>query len=342
MRINIGVDTNVLENLKKKLEVANEVFTCEKCDKVFQSSEDEIKEIESKIKKVEHTINNLSDNISLVQKGIDDNNKILADIQYNKRLIDQVDQKKSDISNCRNEYQKIKADINLWKENEDQLKDNEKLDIEIKKIEENIRAFSTNKMEIEIEVERYKKQVQSNNITIEQKNDLIREIQEEIEKDTGYKIYSQIMGKNGIGKMILKKAVPMINSELEKFVSHNFDFEIILEVDKKNNFDFYLIKEEQKRRIALCSGLETTVPALCIALVLSYISALPKGNIIFFDEIFGQVSEENYDNIKEVLTMGLQLYDKVLIISHREDIQQWCQSSIYVRKQGDISDIEQT
>jgi ABC-type uncharacterized transport system ATPase subunit len=66
-------------------------------------------------------------------------------------------------------------------------------------------------------------------------------------------------------------------------------------------------------------------------------STIPRCGMLVLDEVWGRVSKENYDNMKNLITKIAQSYDSMILISHLDEIRDWCQNHIVVRKENNVS-----
>ena len=57
------------------------------------------------------------------------------------------------------------------------------------------------------------------------------------------------------------------------------------------------------------------------------------------DNIFGRVSKDNYDNMKNLLEKVATQYEALLLISHNQEIYDWCDYHISVVKENNISKV---
>lgn len=79
---------------------------------------------------------------------------------------------------------------------------------------------------------------------------------------------------------------------------------------------------------------------LALRSVLSRISSFSKPSFVVFDEILGGVSDENYENVKNLYDKIVKDYDSILQISHLKQIADWHSSFIVIKKENNISHIE--
>jgi DNA repair exonuclease SbcCD ATPase subunit len=60
---------------------------------------------------------------------------------------------------------------------------------------------------------------------------------------------------------------------------------------------------------------------------------------LVIDEILGRVAKDNFDNMKLLYDKILENYDAILQISHLDEIKDWHQTIITVRKDVNVSQI---
>ena len=117
------------------------------------------------------------------------------------------------------------------------------------------------------------------------------------------------------------------------------DFDVEVGIDARNDVMFYLIKDGVRSDLYGASGFELTASALALRSVLAEMSTIPRCDEIVMDEIFGRISKENYPQIKSLIEKIAQSYRTMFIISHIDDIKDWCDTHIIVKKENNISKI---
>ena len=181
------------------------------------------------------------------------------------------------------------------------------------------------------------KDIDSNNETIREKESYIKRIEQEIELEKTWRLYLQMVGKDGIAKMVLRATIPTINQELDKLLCDVTDFKVEVEVTEKNDIEFWLIRDGVKTRLAGGSGLERTQAALALRVVLANMSNLSRPPFIVLDEILGSVAAENYDDMKRLYDKIVLEYDFVLHICHID--LDWYDKTVTCTKTNNISTI---
>jgi DNA repair exonuclease SbcCD ATPase subunit len=148
-----------------------------------------------------------------------------------------------------------------------------------------------------------------------------------------------MIGKNGIGKMVLRQTLPIINSELNYLLEDVCDFNVIVEIDDKNDINFSIIVDDVKSDLSSGSGFEQTVAALALRAVLGNISTLPRPSFMLLDEVLGGVARDNYDNVKKLYDRILKDYSFIFQITHLDDIADWHENTVVVKKENRVSSI---
>lgn len=231
---------------------------------------------------------------------------------------------------------------NRYKEyikNQEAIDTNNKLNINITNITSRIQdkrnTISTNISFIkgnESRINEYNRQIQD-------RVDMINKLDAEKEIERNWKIYLDMVDKNGISKMVLRKTLPIINAQIGRLLNDTCDFGISIEISDRNEVVFYLVKDGVKSDLNSGSGFERTAAAFAIRAVLGNISTLPKSNIFICDEILGRVAKENYDNMRILYEKVLENFDCIIQISHLEEIKDWHNTIITVKKDNNISKI---
>ena len=310
----------------------------------------------AKLQGVDNTeaINRNMSEIETLTNRIQHGNEIIANID--KQLLELAEKRK--VYNERLQLQLIidKTIVSLenltarYKENKRLLKD----------IDDNKSAIEKNNS-IEISMNLVNESIKTKQRCMDEKKELIIACRQDVTKrdednkkwslilDTianeeilvrNWKIYLEMIGKNGISKMVLRNALPLINGELSRMLDNVCDFDVEVSIDDRNDVAFYLVHDGSKRNLASGSGFEQTVASLALRSVLSRISSFSKPSFVVFDEILGGVSDENYENVKNLYDKIVKDYDSILQISHLKQIADWHSSFIVIKKENNISHIE--
>lgn len=244
-----------------------------------------------------------------------------------------------------NEFKKSKLDDKLKRYFDVQEKIKENNEIEQKLIKANILIE-----ELEREKRQYENTATSNTVEIKTLNDKIKKnneyivkIAQEFEKERIYKIYSEVFGKNGISKLIMKTMMPLINSELQRLLQDSSYFRLEIRISDKNEVEFWMIDNSTgvEKLMVSGSGYERTIASLALRAVLSKVCSLPKPNIIVFDEVFGKISNDNLDMVSEFFQKIKEYFEKIFVITHNPLVSNWADSVVNINKVDNISKVSQ-
>ena len=244
-----------------------------------------------------------------------------------------------------NELKKSKLDDKLKRYFDVQEKIKNNNEIEQKLIKANILIE-----ELEREKRQYENTVTSNTVEIKTLNEKIKKnneyiitIAEEFEKERIYKIYSEVFGKNGISKLIMKTMMPLINSELQRLLQDSSYFRLEIRISDKNEVEFWMIDNSTgvEKLMVSGSGYERTIASLALRAVLSKVCSLPKPNIIVFDEVFGKISNDNLDMVSEFFQKIKEYFEKIFVITHNPLVSNWADAVVKINKVDNISKVSQ-
>jgi DNA repair exonuclease SbcCD ATPase subunit len=229
----------------------------------------------------------------------------------------------------RKEYEKNAQAIDKNNQLDIQIRNNEIIISEKRRSKENnLGWINQNKAKIE----EFKERISEREIIIEK-------IQSEEKLIKNWKIYLDMVGKNGISKMVLRKTLPIINARLAQLLSDVCDFDVEVTINNRNDIMFNLIKDGVVSDLSSGSGFERTCASLALRFVLADISSIPKMNFTLIDECLGRVAKDNLDNIHKLFDKMLTSYDFILHVCHLDEAKDWSKTQIYVNKSENISHI---
>lgn len=346
---NLSIEMNQLKNEISLLRTTNknllESEFCPTCHRKYEGADNSaiIKENEDKINKL---INNGID----IKSKFDENKKTISKMDSDKPSYDRKLKLENliqilpiQIENLRNEYREQSQLLKDYDNNKEAIDVNNQIDIQLTNFNAKINSYNIEKNSKIKEIENIKRDNFELNKVIDKNTILINEIKEELIKIKNWKIYLEMVGKNGISKMVLRKTLPIINSELSRMLDDVCDFEIEVSLTEKNEVNFKIIKDGVASNLAGASGFEKTASALALRCVLGNISTMPKPNFITMDEILGKVARENYDNMRNIYAKIENNYQFILHISHIEEIKDWHKNIITISKDSsNVSSIKST
>jgi DNA repair exonuclease SbcCD ATPase subunit len=247
----------------------------------------------------------------------------------------------SDLASQRLDYKEKKQLLDEINKNKEAISKNSEIDAKINVINANIKAKDDIKRTANSDIVSLKRDIDKNTNEASLKSGYIVKIEEERKIEKYWKLYLQMIGKDGIGKMVLRNTLPIINGELDNLLSDVCDFTVEIVMNDKNDIDFILHRDGISTNLSAASGLEKTQASLALRVVLGELSKLSRPPFILLDEVLGTVARENYDSMEKLYRKISKNYDFILHITHINDIVDWHDGGIItVVKENNISTIK--
>jgi len=243
------------------------------------------------------------------------------------------------VEKLRAEYQEYKATKTEYDKNSEAIDKNNAIDIQIRNNDVFIRDKRNTKDTNTNIVTRNETEIKNYNRQVEDRREVIKKLQEEEKLVRNWKIYLELVGKDGISKMVLRKTLPIINAKLSKLLNDVCDFDVEVAINQKNDVMFYLIKDGVYSDLSSGSGFELTASGIALRTVLSELSTIPVSNILTYDEVWGRVAKANYENMKNLIEKVAKQYEAVFLISHSDEVRDWCDCHVSVVKENNISKV---
>lgn len=316
--------------------------TCKrKLDNVDNSTEiakqeSELNDIIAKGKKVANDIATLTSEIEAMKVNRE---------KYNKKnsLTIQKSAIEVEISELRAKYKELDSLIKEYNKNSEAIDRNNNIEIQIRNIEANINSKRQSKETFLRSITQQEASINVNKKNITDREELIKKLNEEEKLLKNWKIYLDMVGKNGISKMVMRKALPIINVRLRQLLDGICDFDVEVVINNRNEVAFKFTSDDKTKSMNGGSGFEQTAAALALRCVLADISTIPRLSGIIFDELLGRVAKENYENMHTLYDRILASYDYILHITHLEEVKDWHNEIITVTKDANrISSLKQS
>ena len=289
----------------------------------------------------------------IIQKGketkakSEENAKKIAELEENRKKYSEkctlqliIDKNEVDIENMLAKYRELQRTLKDIQDNKAAIENNNKIETSLNIVNENIKQETNYNNRLMEEITTNNASIETNNKAIEQRKKIISIIEGEEGTVKSWKIYLELIGKDGISKIVLRTVLPLINGELKHLLSDVCDFDVEVSIDDHNDVAFYLIHDGVYSNLASGSGFEQTVSSLALRSVLSKISSFSKPSFVVFDEILGGVAEENYDQVKKLYDKIVLDYQTILQITHLKSVSEWHSKTIVVEKKNNISTIK--
>jgi len=326
---------HLLQN-KEDLKRGEYCPTCgRKLDNIDNSAR--IAEIEERIGNTMAIGTQLSKEVAELDKKIDSMKQSRENFNLKSKLKIDKSAYEVQIEQLRNE---LRDKLQLRKEyisNKEAIETNMQLQLKIRNIEIELINYRNTKEKNTICISQMETDIKNLKSTIDEINSIIGKMKEERQIVKNWKLYLDMIGKNGITKMVLRRALPIINAQLVHLLSDVCDFDVEISITDKNEVNFNILKENTVSDISCASGFEKTAAALALRFVLAKNSVLPKPNYIVLDEVLSRVANDNLDNISLILDRIKDEYSFILIVTHNEYFKEKANSIITVTKKDNIS-----
>jgi DNA repair exonuclease SbcCD ATPase subunit len=236
-----------------------------------------------------------------------------------------------------------KDKLKRYEEVQDKISKNNEIDSQLIKANLRIDELITEKRGYERSQATNQNEIKNLNQKIGKNNDIILKIAEEFEKEKIYKLYTEVFGKNGISKLIMKTMIPLINSELQRLLQDSCYFNLEIRINDKNEIEFVMIDNSTRveKLMISGSGYERTIASLALRAVLSKVCSLPKPNIMVMDEVFGKISNDNLEMVGEFFVKIKDYFEKIFVISHNPLVSNWADNVVKITKTENISKVSQ-
>lgn len=333
---------NEVKRLKTEIKKLSESEYCPTCgaklkgvdfSASIEANKVSIGENEAKIVEISKNLAKLSKSIEKLEENRRNYNEKI-------RLELIIEKNEADVENLRVKAKECKRILKDLEKNDEAIRHNNEVDAKVNVMAANIRNEEAILRDLEEKITDARNDIKVNRKKIAENKALIEVIEKEEKLVASWRLYLDMVGKNGISKIVLRNALPLINGELNRLLSDVCDFDVEVAIDNRNDVAFYLIHDGVKSNLASGSGFEQTVASLALRSVLSKMSTFSKPSFVVFDEILGGVSDENYDNVKKLYDKIVKDYSFIIQISHLKAIADWHSKQLVVKKTGNISKIE--
>ena len=294
----------------------------------------------------EEKIQNLINDGVNLNKLLEEANTKISSLDVSRNLYNQkntLELKKMtysfNLSEKRNEYTVLKNKLNELNRCRETIENNNKIDTRVNVLNVNISTETRIKNNHIAENEGYRREIIQLQKQISEYQIIINKLEDEAKVISAWKHYLTLVGKDGISKMVLGEALPLINNELQVLLSDVCDFDVVVDMDAKNEVTFSIIADGVMSDLSSGSGFEQTVAALALRCALGKISSMSRPSFMLLDEVLGGVAKENYENVKKLYDRMLKEYSFIFQVTHLDEIADWHDTTVVVKKEDRISKI---
>ncbi|MDD5590520.1 MAG: SMC family ATPase [Dehalococcoidales bacterium] len=186
-------------------------------------------------------------------------------------------------------------------------------------------------------------------IKLQEKDKLLNQA---IKEGSIYQELAQAFGKRGVQALLIESALPEIEIEANQLLSHMTDNRMHVKMETQREtksgsvmetLDIKISDELGTRNYEMFSGGEAFRINFAIRIALSRLLARRAGAplpTLVIDEGFGTQDSIGIEKIKEAITSIQDDFEKILVITHIEDLRDAFPTRINVRKTADGSTLE--
>ena len=340
---NILINTirNEYRNVDSQMKSLKNGEFCPTCHQrlVGVDNSEHIKECENKLEELKQQGIQTANNKTVLEQAVSEMKKSRDLYDMLNKLVVKKSSLEVEYEKCLSLYKETKTTYDKYLSNASLIDNNNKIDREIIVKDGLIRTHEEGIENLKHEVINLSNQIENINNQIVNDTNLIETIAKEAIIEKHWKIYMDMVGKDGVSKMVLRKAIPNINAKLNERLNNVCDFEIEVAISDKNDVMFYLVKDGVKSDLTSGSGFERTASALALRSVLGEMSTMPRPDFLVVDEVLDGVSAENYSKIETLFNKILSDYKFIIHVTHIEEVKDWHSQIITVNKTGNISTI---
>lgn len=237
------------------------------------------------------------------------------------------------------ELNKVENSIKLYYESEEVIKEN-------KIIESEIKTLKTKLTNVEFEAKSLEKENVQNLSRLTSINDQIVDITDRIEVATkleseyaAYQAYQVAIGKDGVPYKMVSSVLPSVEREVNNILNQVCEFTMKIE-SEGSNVNLYICHSDRSWPIELTSGMEKFISSFALRVALINISSLPHPPLLVVDEGFGTLSAENLAVMPILFSFLKAQFDTIFVISHLDQMRDFVDSVIEIKKVGNFSSVD--
>jgi DNA repair exonuclease SbcCD ATPase subunit/DNA repair exonuclease SbcCD nuclease subunit len=348
MQMNLKQERTVMSNQKKSVSLLKEVPcgdsfpTCKfiaeshKNKTLLKEQKELVSNLKSELDEAKIKLEQLEEE-GLRQK-IEEYNDNLKKIQNTKMSIvvtkSKLEKENRDLSDNIQDMQRLSDEITDM-----ELKSDEEKSVVLANLKTKLKSIDT-------EVKEHKAEMFSLAQKIGECQANIKQLEgESIEFDrlqVEWKVYDYLLKATswrGIPAYIMKKQLPIINSEMSKILQDTSGFTVELDITDKKT-DIFINYGDSRRPIECASGMEKMVSSMALRVALGNVSNLNKSDMFIVDEGFGALDHQNVEAVTSLMKRLKAYYRLIMVISHVDVVKDSVDNIIDITKVGKESKVE--
>ncbi len=145
-------------------------------------------------------------------------------------------------------------------------------------------------------------------------------------------------GNSGLAISIMKKFIPLINSQSNEILSQMSEIVLKLEATEKDTLELTFTNGGgDERSVGTSSGAERTMISIALRMALAAITSLPVSNLFILDEPATAFDEKRLTDFERVLNVVKSRFEYVILITHIDALKEFVDTVMLVEKNDDVS-----
>ena len=253
----------------------------------------------------------------------------------------QIFSAKEEQKKIQDEIGNIDIQIEKYKENEDAINQNNKIQSEIDELEQEKNTLSKVELKkIDENILEYNGNVKVNEKIIDECEVSIQKLKDLEKEYEAYDYYLKAVNRNGVPYELISNALPSIQEETNNILANIVDFQVLFDTDGKSINTYIVYDNDRFWNLELSSGMEKFISSLAIRTALIQVSSLPRPNFIAIDEGLGVLDPTVMANFCLFMEYLKTQFEFVILISHIDSVRDMVDNHIEIKKENGFSKIE--
>lgn len=289
-------------------------------------------------------------NLLFIKKCIDENevSKIYnAEIDLEIDVLTQKSKKIAEILakifntiSSKNNINKYLIEISNLKNTLSIIENNTKLYVELDILNNQVQEVNLDLSLVVQSIERCSLELAEIQFTLKRYDELILELQVNEKKCRIYKYMLLLVEREGISLYLIDEYLECISANVNNVISGFVDSRVDLKIQEGKNSKKDIVlsiypTNHNNMSVDIVGGMQGFMIDLAFKIVLSSLAKLPKSNMLVIDEGLSAFDSKSISNVSTLFDFLVQYYEKVLIISHIDQVQTAIDTRInVVKKEG--------
>jgi DNA repair exonuclease SbcCD ATPase subunit len=319
----------------------NNVFVqdAKQSEQIIVSLKEEYETIEKELENINNQIDEIPNPDSEIKLYNDLEKKILQLQRLVYGIEKKITENKANCVELQNKTIRVEELIQKFIQNEDVIKENQKIQLKIIESESERDSFISVVKKIDTDIISVSGQIKVCEKTISDCADSIKKLQELETQFKAYDFYLKAVNRNGVPYDLISEALPKVQAEVNSILSQIVEFEILFETDGKSINTYIVYDDENFWPLEMTSGMEKFISSLAIRTALINVSSLPRPNFIAIDEGWGTLDSDNLNSLYMLFDYMKTQFDFMLTISHIDALRDIVDKVIEIKKENGFSNI---